>query len=70
MDYEINDDSKNVAETSKIEKDKLKYKSEFKFHYLITRTGELGKPLPNVMKLQNACPGEPKFLRKRRIQKQ
>ena len=52
--------------TSKFEKDKVKYGQEVKFHYLITQTGEIGKALPNLMKLENAYPGEPKFLRKRR----
>ena len=51
---------------STFKKDEVKYKSEVKFHYLITRTGELGKRLPNLMKLENAYPGEPKFLRKRK----
>ena len=65
-DCETNDGSENVAQKSKFESDKVKYKTEVKFHYLITRTGKIGKPLPNIMKLQNPCPGEPKFLRKRR----
>ena len=38
-DCETDDDSKNVAEKSRFEKDKVKYKTEVKFHYLITRTG-------------------------------
>ena len=48
----------------KFEKDKLKYGQEVKFHYLITETGDIGKALPNMMKLENPYPGEPKFLRK------
>ena len=48
------------------EKDKVKYGQEVKFHYLITETGELGKPLPNFLEINNPYPGEPRFLRKRR----
>ena len=44
----------------------MKYGQEVKFHYLIKETGEIGKPLPSIMKLENAYPGEPKFLRKRK----
>jgi hypothetical protein len=54
------------GDTSKFEKDKVKYDQELKFHYLITETGDMGKALPNLMKLENAYPGEPKFLRKRK----
>ena len=50
----------------KFEKDKIKYGQEVKFHYLITESGLLGKPLPGLMKLENPYPGEPKFLRKRK----
>ena len=48
------------------ERDKIKYGQEVKFHYLITETGELGKPLPKLLKIENPYPGEPKFLRKRK----
>ena len=56
----------DAVAASRFEKDKAKYGQEVKFHYLITETGEIGKALPNVMKLENAYPGEPKFLRKRK----
>ena len=49
-----------------LEKDKIKYGQEIKFHYLITSTGDMGKPLPKLMELKNPYPGEPKFLKKRR----
>ena len=62
---DYNRKQKEEAE-QKFESDKAKYKSEVKFHYLITGTGELGKPLPNLMELKNPYPGEPRFLRKRR----
>ena len=50
----------------KFERDKAKYRSEVKFHYLITESGELGKALPEILEVQNPYPGEPRFLRKRR----
>ena len=37
-----------------------------KFHYIITETGGIGDALPDIIKLTNSYPGEPKFLRKRR----
>ena len=37
-----------------------------KYHYLITETGDIGKALPNLMKIENPYPGEPNFLRKRK----
>ena len=50
----------------KLEKDKAKYGKEVKFHYLITDSGDFGKPLPNLMVINHPYPGEPRFLRKRR----
>ena len=50
----------------KLEKDKAKYGHEVKFHYLITESGDFGKPLPELMQIKNPYPGEPRFLRKRR----
>ena len=52
------DDDTEEVETeelalSQIEKDKLKYGQELKFHYLITETGGMGKALPNYLELQN-----------------
>ena len=37
----------------KLERDKAKYRSEVKFHYLITESGELGKALPEILEVQN-----------------
>ena len=65
-DDEIHADEGDALTSTKFDKDKVKYGQEVKFHYLIKETGEMGKPLPNLMKLENAYPGEPKFLRKRR----
>ena len=48
------------------ERDMRKYGQEVKFHYLIRENGELGKPLPNLMKIGSPSPGEPNFLRKRK----
>ena len=62
-----NEDEKTKGPTiSNIEKDKIKYGQEVKFHYLITETGEMGKPLPKIIELKNPYPGEPRFLKKRR----
>ena len=65
-DENVQEPEDDALESSKFEKDQVKYGQEVKFHYLITKTGERGKALPNLMKLENAYPGEPKFLRKRR----
>ena len=43
-----------------------KYGNEAKFHHFITSNGEPGKLLPNIIELENPCPGEPKFLKKRK----
>ena len=68
-DNDEDDDTEEVetdeSALSKMEKDKLKYGQELKFHYLITETGEMGKALPKLMELQNPYPGEPRFLKKR-----
>ena len=48
------------------EKGEKKYGQEAVFHFLITETGEIGKPLPKLMKLNDPYPGEPNFLRKRK----
>ena len=63
---EIHTDEDDTTASTKFEKDKMRYGQEVKFHYLIKETGKIGKPLPSLMKLDNAYPGEPKFLRKRR----
>ena len=67
---ESEDDDSNRKHKEEVEqnyeRDKAKYKSEVKFHYLITGTGELGRPLPKIMELKNPYPGEPRFLKKRR----
>ena len=49
-----------------MERNTVKYGKEVKFHYLITESGEMGKPLPKLMKIGNPYPGEPNFLRKRK----
>ena len=53
---------KDIVETETLEKAKIKYGAEMKFHYLITSSGELGKALPCIMKMDIVYPGEPKFL--------
>ena len=53
-------------DSSDLEKDMLKYGQDVKFHYLITETGEMGKPLPKLMKIESPYPGEPNCLRKRK----
>ena len=53
-------------DSTDLEKNKIKFGQEVKFHYLITETGEMGKLLPQVMKVGDPAPGEPNFLRKRR----
>ena len=65
-DIEESDDNGSEIDNEKFERDKARYRSEVKFHYLITETGEIGKALPNFMELQNAYPGEPRLLRKRK----
>ena len=62
VEMEISDEK----ESSDFEKDKIKFGQEVKFHYLITETGEIGKPLPKLMKIGSPCPGEPNFIRKRK----
>ena len=66
IESDVELDISDVKETSDYDKDKRRYGQEVKFHYLITETGEIGKPLPNLMKIGNPCPGEPNFLRKRK----
>ena len=46
-----------------------KYGNEAKFHHFMTSTGVPGKMLPNIIELENPCPGEPRFLRKRKHSK-
>ena len=65
-DIEESDDNGSEIDNEKFERDKARYRSEVKFHYLITETGEIGKALPNFMEVQNAYPGEPRLLRKRK----
>ena len=66
-DDQSEDEVENDTETSsKLEKDKIKYGSEFKFHYIIMESGGIGDALPDIITLTNPCPGEPKFLRKRK----
>ena len=66
------DDEESEIEAAKesrqteFQKDKKKYGSELKFHYIITENGDIGDALPNLTKLENPYPGEPKFIRKRR----
>ena len=62
VEQEVSDEK----ELSDFEKDKIRYGQEVKFHYLITETGDIGKPLPKLMKIENPCPGEPNSLRKRK----
>ena len=62
VELEVSDE----RESSDFEKDKIRYGQEVKYHYLITETGDIGKPLPKLMKIENPCPGEPNFLRKRK----
>ena len=62
VEEEVSDDN----QPSDYEKDKKRYGQEVKFHYLITETGDIGKPLPKLMKIGSPCPGEPNFLRKRK----
>ena len=72
QDEEAADDQSEAIEendaktSSKLEKDKIKYGSEFKFHYIIKENGDTGVALPDLIKLENPYPGEPRFLRKRR----
>ena len=42
-----------------------KYGNEAKFHCLINYNGELGKPLPNYIQLQDPLPNEPAYMKKR-----
>ena len=60
------EDVSDEQESSDYEKDKIRYGQEVKFHYLITETGGIGRPLPKLMKIGSPCPGEPNFLRKRK----
>ena len=53
----------NDLDSFNLERDTAKYGQEVKFHCLITETGEMGKPLPKLMKIGTPCPGEPNFLR-------
>ena len=42
-----------------------KFGGEAKFHLLITPNGELGKPIPSIIKLDNPLPNEPSSMKKR-----
>ena len=66
IDSDVDLELLNEQESSESEKNKIKYGQEIKFHYLITETGEMGKALPQLMKVGSPCPGEPNFLRKRK----
>ena len=59
---EIDDESSTL---SNFEKDEIKFGQDVKFHYLITKMGDIGKALPNLMELKSPYPGEPRFLKKR-----
>ena len=63
IEYDVEID---CPDSSDMERDIIKYGQELKFHYLITETGEMGKPLPKVMKIESPYPGEPNCLRKRK----
>ena len=60
--HEEEDEEQDNEETDTIRK----YGKETKFHHFITSEGKLGKPLPTFVLLENPCPGEPKFLKKRK----
>ena len=46
-----------------------KYGKEAKFHHMITSSGKPGKKLPKYIELENPCPGEPRFLRRKKAPK-
>ena len=63
-DLTSEDEIENDQISTQFEKDKIKYGSEMKFHYMIKENGEIGEALPDLITLDNSYPGEPKYLRK------
>ena len=57
-----NDDELNDAEADTVKK----HGKEAKYHHFITKTGHPGKILPQVVELENPCPREPRYLKKRK----
>ena len=64
---EINSDDSDDEQPMNNEKDMLqKYGKEAKYHCFITKKGEKFKMLPEVVEIENPCPREPRYLKKRK----
>ena len=59
-DQEDNKEVENTTETSK-----HKFKDEAKFHLTTQPDGDLGKPLPSIIELDDPLPNEPPCMKKR-----
>ena len=62
QDQEVNGKEDENTITSKIH---AKHGKDAKFHLLVKCNGELGKPLPNYIQLEDPLPNEPPYMKKR-----
>lgn len=64
-DSNENEDTNESVDAQEMKNLLKKYKSDFKFHLVIQPDGNLGKKLPNHIKLVNPIDNEPPFMKKR-----
>ena len=68
----MEDDEEEIKQNQEVNKENTiisqihyKHGNDAKFHLLIKGNGELGKPLPNHIQLQDPLPNEPAYMKKR-----